>query len=104
MEICGPIGTGQGCSLCERCKAETLLAEADFRERHLREENQRLDQWLGVIDNYPIDIMPKNMAAEQMKDIASIALREVAAGKLVNPVRPFEERSDDPVQQSKTSA
>lgn len=37
LTICGPLGSDQGCSRCERCKAEALLAEAKFREMGLRD-------------------------------------------------------------------
>lgn len=41
-DICGPIGSpGPACSVCERCKAEVLLAEAAARESALREDISR---------------------------------------------------------------
>lgn len=41
-DICGPIGSpGPACSVCERCTAEVLLAEAAARESALREDISR---------------------------------------------------------------
>ncbi len=48
LEVCGLVGSGgPACSVCERCKAEILLAEADARERVLRDkmkQSQRKDE------------------------------------------------------------
>lgn len=84
-EICGPLGSEQGCSVCERCKAEILLAEAEFREGHLRDENQRLRKWLEVIESHPTGIVPDRTAVESMKRMARNALEEIAADKTEIP-------------------
>jgi hypothetical protein len=92
MEICGPLGSEKGCSVCERCKAEILLAEADFRERRLRDENQRLRRWLGVIESHPSGIVPDRIAAESMREMARNALEEIAADKGEDLVQPAADR------------
>lgn len=78
IEICGPLGSEQGCSVCERCKAEVLLAEAGFRESSLLEANQRLRQWLSVIESFPSGIVPDRIALEDIKKIARNAILETA--------------------------
>lgn len=74
--VCGPIGSEAGCSVCERCKAEILLAEAEFREMRLRDENRKLLKWLEVIESHPTGIVPAGIAVESMKKMARNALEE----------------------------
>lgn len=75
----------QGCSVCERCRAEVLLAEAEFRENGLLETNQKLRQWLSVIESFPSGIVPDRIAIDDIKKIARNALGETTSKQASSP-------------------
>jgi hypothetical protein len=51
LAICGPLGHPQGCSVCERCKAETQLAYADAKAARLTRERDKVLEALKELED-----------------------------------------------------